>query len=219
MHDRARAGVLVTETFDYDGGRPVTVYVPPDPPEAVVFAGDGQRISQWGRFLEAADVPPTMIVGVHGLTDEQLRLQEYSPVFDAERFAAHEQFFVEDVCQWTQSRFGGTLPTECTAVLGASAGGELALALGLRHPDVYGAIFCASPGGGYRPPGLMRSSIPRTYLVAGTLEPFFLENAARWADALRDAGADVVMFERPGSHGGPFWQEEFPLMVAWAFGR
>ena len=54
MNDRAIAGEFVTETFDYDGGRQVTVYVPPDPPEAVVFAGDGQRISQWGRFLEAA---------------------------------------------------------------------------------------------------------------------------------------------------------------------
>ena len=42
------AGELVTETFEYDGGRQVTVYVPPDPPEAVVFAGDGQLISQWG---------------------------------------------------------------------------------------------------------------------------------------------------------------------------
>ena len=26
------AGEFVTETFDYDGGRQVTVYVPPDPP-------------------------------------------------------------------------------------------------------------------------------------------------------------------------------------------
>ena len=51
------AGELVTETFEYDGGRQVTVYVPPDPPEAVVFAGDGQGISQWGGYLEAADVP------------------------------------------------------------------------------------------------------------------------------------------------------------------
>jgi hypothetical protein len=65
----------------------------------------------------------------------------------------------------------------------------------------------------------MPSSIPRTYLVAGTLEPFFLQNAARWADALRDAGADVVMNEWHGSHADAFWQEEFPLMVAWAFGQ
>ena len=213
------AGGLITETLEYDGGRQVTVYVPPDPPEAVVFAGDGQRISQWGRFLEAADVPATMIVGIHGLKDEKLRLQEYSPVFDAERFAAHETFFVEDVRHWTASQFGVALPTERTAVFGASAGGELALALGLRHPDVYGAIFCASPGGGYQPTEVMPSRLPRTYLVAGVQEPFFLDNATRWATALHDAGADVVMKERVGSHGGAFWQEEFPLMVAWAFGR
>jgi len=65
----------------------------------------------------------------------------------------------------------------------------------------------------------MPSPLPRTYLVAGTQEPFFLENARRWADALRDADADVVMNERAGSHGGAFWRQEFPLMVAWAFGR
>ena len=77
----------------------------------------------------------------------------------------------------------------------------------------------ASPGGGYRPPAVIPSPLPRVYLVAGTLEPFFLENATRWAVALRDAGADVVMTKRVGSHGAAFWSEEFPLMVAWAFGR
>jgi enterochelin esterase-like enzyme len=213
-------GDLITEKFEYDGGREVTVYVPPEPPEAVVFAGDGQLIAQWGGVLEAADVPSTMIVGAHRLADETLRLHDYSPGFDPERFAAHERFFVNDVRRWVQTRFGVALHTDRTAVFGVSASGELALAIGLRHPDVYGAIFCASPGGGYRPPGvIMPSSIPRTYLVAGTLEPFFLKNAARWAHALRDAGADVIMKERPGSHGDAFWQEEFPLMVAWAFGQ
>ena len=213
------AGEFVTETLEYDGGRAVTVYVPPHTPQAVVFAGDGQLISQWGGLLEAPDIPPTMIVGVHRLADEMLRLHEYSPGFDPDRFAAHERFFVEDVRRWAQSRFRVALPADRTAVSGVSASGELALAIGLRHPDLYGAIFCASPGGGYRPPAVMPASIPRTYLVAGTREPFFLENAVRWADALRDAGADVVMTERPGTHGDPFWQEEFPLMAAWAFGQ
>jgi pimeloyl-ACP methyl ester carboxylesterase len=184
-----------------------------------VFVGDGQLISHWGRVLEAADAPPTMIVGAHRLADETLRLHEYSPGFDPERFAAHETFFVEDVRRWTASRFGVELPVNRTAVFGVSASGELALALGLRHPDVYGAVFCASPGGGYEPPAVMPGSLPRTYLVAGTLEPFFLENARRWATALTDARADVVMRERVGSHGGPFWREEFPRMVEWAFGR
>jgi enterochelin esterase-like enzyme len=210
---------LVTETFEYDGGRKVTAYLPADPPEAVVFAGDGEMVAQWGDFVAAAVAPSTMIVGVHRLADETLRLHEYSPGFDPVRFAAHETFFVEDVREWVQSRFGVRLPKERTAVFGVSAGGELALALGLRHPDVYGAVFCASPGAGYRPPSVMPSSLPRIYLVAGTREPFFHENATRWAEALRDAGADVVMTERDGSHGGAFWRAELPLMVAWALGR
>ena len=215
------AGELVTGPFEYDGGRQVTVYLPTTRPEAVVFAGDGELISQWGDYLEAADVPPTMIVGVHRSDDEDemVRIGEYSPSFDAQRFAAHERFFVQDVRGWARSRFGVALAAECTAVCGVSASAEFSIAMGLRHPDIYGAVFSASPGGGYRPPAVMPSPLPRAYLVAGTLEPFFLENAIRWADALRGAGADVVMTERVGSHGDPFWASEFPLMVAWAFGR
>lgn len=215
------AGEFVTEPFEYDGGRQVTVYLPPDPPEAVVFAGDGQLISQWGGYLEAADVPPTMIVGAHRTSDpdEMVRLREYSPRFDAERFAPHERFFVGDVRRWVGSHFGVALPAARTAVCGVSASGEFSLAMGLRHADVYGAVFSASPGGGYRPPAVLPSPLPRTYLVAGSREPFFRENASRWADALRDAGADVVMTEREGDHGDPFWAAEFPLMVGWAFGR
>jgi enterochelin esterase-like enzyme len=214
------AGQLVTETFEYDGGRQVTVYVPPDAPGSIVFAADGGwHTARLGEALETAGAPATMVVGVHGLADDEARLREYSPAFDADRFAAHEKFFTEDVRQWVRSRFGVALPAGRTAVWGASIGGELALALGLRHPGIYGAAFSASPGGGYRPPAELPSPLPRVYLVAGTREPFFRENATRWAVALRDAGADVVMTERPGSHGGAFWAQEFPLMTAWAFGR
>ena len=213
-------GELVTETLEYDGGRQVTVYVPPDPAEAVVYAADGGwHISRLSEVLEGANAQPTMIAGVHGLADDAGRLNEYVSVVNAERFAAHEKFFLDDVGQWVRSRFGVGLPAERTAVWGASLGGELAMAMGLRHPDVYGAVFSASPGGGYRPPAELSSHLPRVYLVAGTQEQFFLDNARRWADALRDADSDVVMMERDGGHGGAFWGEEFPLMVAWAFGR
>jgi enterochelin esterase-like enzyme len=185
-----------------------------------VFAGDGQLIAQWGSRLETADVPPTMIVGAYRTAekDEMVRLREYSPSFDEHRFAAHERFFVEEVRRWVRSRFRVALPADRTAVCGVSASGEFALAMGLRHPDIYGAVFAASPGGGYRPPTVMPHPLPRTYLVAGTLEPFFLDNAKRWADALRGASADVVLAERAGSHGDAFWAAEFPLMIAWAFG-
>ncbi|WP_353649685.1 alpha/beta hydrolase-fold protein [Nakamurella sp. A5-74] len=219
-------GHLVTETLPFDGGRQVTAYVPPAPAEAIVFAGDGQLIASWGDVLEVTDLRPTMIVGAHRLDDETLRLQEYSPgessdafTFDPALFAAHERFFVEDVRSWARDRFGIALPADRTAVFGVSAGAELALAMGVRHPEIFGAIFGASPGAGYRPPTELPLPVPRCYLVAGVDEPFFLDNATRWADSLRDAGADVVLTERAGGHGDAFWKAELPLMVAWAFGR
>jgi enterochelin esterase-like enzyme len=212
------SGEFIAETLEYDGGRQVTVYVPPDPPEVMVYAGDGQVLTSWAADFEGADVPAAMVVGVHRPADETIRLHEYSPGFDPERFAAHESFLVRDVRRWVQTRFGVALPAERTAVFGVSAGGELALAMGLRHPEVFGAVFCASPGAGYQPPVEMPAQIPRAYLVAGTQEPFFLENAARWASALANQGVDVVMKERAGSHGDAFWRREFPLMVKWAFG-
>ena len=214
------AGELVTDTFDYDGGRKVTVYLPSARPEAIVFAGDGQVISQWGGYLEAAAAPPTVIVGAYraGGEDELVRLREYSAPFDAARFKAHERFFVSDLAEWVRSRFDLALPAERTAVCGVSASAELSIAMGLRHPDRYGTVFAASPGAGYRPPAIMPSALPRVYLTAGTLEPFFLENARRWAEAFRGAGADVVMREPVGDHGDPFWPAEFVSMVKWAFG-
>jgi len=214
----APGGELVTEVLPFDHGRSVTVHLPAGTAEVVVFAADGQGVPGWAAALEAAGGPPTALVGVHGRTDDMERIHEYSPGFDPPRFAAHEAFFVDGVRRWARQRFGVDLPVARTAVFGASAGGELALAVGLRHPDVYGTILCGSPGGGYQPPAELPGPIPRTYLVAGTGEPFFLANATRWADSLRAAGAEVVLRERDGDHDPALWQAELPRMVEWAFG-
>ena len=102
------------------------------------------------------------------------------------------------------------MPPARTGVWGASLGGELALAMGLRHADVFGSVLAASPGAGYRPPKELPSPLPRVYLVAGTQEPFFLDNATRSADALRTAESDVAMMQRDGEHGGTFWERSSP---------
>ncbi len=213
-------GKLVTETLEYDGGRPVTTYVPPSPAEAIVFVADGAwHINRLSEVLEDTGAPPTMIVGVHGLPDDNGRLREYVPDFDSERFAAHEEFFVHQVSRWVASLFGVVMPADRTAVWGASLGGELALALGLRHPDIFGTVLAASPGAGYQPPAVLPKPLPRVHLVAGRQEPFFLDNAGRWADALSNAGGEVVFTQHDGQHGGAFWGDEFAPMVAWAFGH
>ena len=164
------AGEMITETVGGDGGREVSVYVPPQPPEAVVFAGDGQLLSGWGSDLVGAGVIPTLMVGVHRLADETQRLHEYSPVFDPQRFAAHERFFLRDVRQWVTSRFGVALPPRRTALFGVSAGAELALAMGLRHPDVFGTVLCASPA-----PAISHPPFYRAVFLAPTSSP------ARWS--------------------------------------
>jgi enterochelin esterase-like enzyme len=213
-------GALTTETFAFGGGRSATVYVPPDPPEVVVFAADGGwHTRRLARALESSvEVPSTMVVGVHGLDDDDGRLHEYVEVFGGERFEAFERFFVEDMRAWVTSELEVKLAAERTAVWGASLGGEFALAMGLRHPEIYGAVLCASPGGGFTPASAkLPSEVPRTYLVGGTQEQWFLDNAIRWADALSDAGAEVVIEKREGEHGDAFWYDEFPRMVSWAF--
>lgn len=211
------AGELVTETFSYGGERDVTVYVPARPVDSVVYCGDGQLVASWG-----ADVESTMVVGVHCIEaapgDDWPRIHEYSPDFKPDVFAAHEAFLMGEVRDWVTLRFGVSFGPDRTAIAGWSASGELALALGMRHPDVFGAVFCASPGGGYQPPADVSGGIRRAYFVGGTEEPWFYDNAKRWADALEAGGADVVIHQRDGNHGDPFWRAEFPLQCAWAFG-
>ncbi len=183
-------------------------------PEAIVFAGDGQGISKWGRLLEKAEVPSTMVVGVHGLTDEMKRIYEYSPGFAPESFAAHEKFFVEDVRRWTETQFTWRCPLNAPRCSESRQEESWPSHLGCGiHMSL---VRCCVP----------RLAVDTSRLAsclvrfrAHTLLPAHrsrssLENAMRWAEALRDADAEVVMHERTGSHGGAFWQEEFPLMVA-----
>ena len=210
---------IITEAFAFDGGRKVTVYVPSRPTEAIVYCGDGQLITQWGADIEAEGLPSTMIVGLHRHPDETLRLHEYSPKFDPVAFEQHEEFLVRDAYTWANSEFDLNIPREKTAIFGVSAGGEFALAMGGRHSDTFGAVFSASPGAGFRPAEQACGLMPPTYLVAGRQEPFFLENALRWANALRDNGVDVVMKERDAGHDDSMWRAEFPKMVAWAFSQ
>ncbi len=201
--------MLVTESFAF---RDVSVWVPEGAPTAVLYCGDGQILAPWG-----ADLDGVMIVGVHRVDDEETRIYEYSASFEPARFGVHESFLMNDVRSWVLSTFDVSLPPERTAMFGVSASGELAIALGLAHPDVFGAVLCASPGGGHQPAAPLPSSLPRCYFTGGTEEPWFYENAKRWADHLSAAGADVVITERNGNHGDPFWREELPLMVDWAF--
>lgn len=95
----------------------------------------------------------------------------------------------------------------------------LALAMGLRHPSIYGAVLYASPGAGYWSSHPLPGQLPRTLPRRRNRKPFLLTNATRWADALHEPGGDVAVPERAGSHSDAFWKHEFLRMVAWRFGH
>jgi len=89
--------------------------------------------SRVGRGPRGAGVPSTMIVGVHGLADETLRLGEYSPVFDAERFAGHMRGSSPGMPAGGRgrgSRFGVARPPGAPRYSASRRAGRLALALG-----------------------------------------------------------------------------------------
>lgn len=220
----SNAGEVVTETLDYDGGRNVTAYLPSAAAEAVVLVIDGGWHAERLRDALAAEATkagpplvPTLIVGVHGLDHDEGRLAEYVDGVDALRFTRFHDFVINGVLEWIGSRLDIAIASPATAIWGASLGAEFALAMGLRHPEHFGAVLALSPGAGYAPPSEMPNPLPRTYLAAGTDEPFFLHNATRWAEALGDAHSDVVLRTRHGSHGDAFWYQEFPPMIRWAF--
>lgn len=218
MEHRPEYPRLVSELLNQDNGRSVSAYVPQISVESVVYAADGGwHIQRLGQALEDAGIGSTMVVGVHGLDNDDDRLAEYVPGYDDERFRTHERFFVDQAREWAAEQLGVALPAERTAVWGASLGAEFALAMGLRHPDVYRVVFAASPGAGFRPPAAWPDELPQFYLTAGTREPFFLENAERWEAALRTADTASVLTKRPGGHGDEFWFDEFPAMATWAF--
>jgi hypothetical protein len=59
---------------------------------------------------------------------------------------------------WTVKDRGTTVDDQTGALVTETFGydgGELALALGLRHSDVCGAVLAGSPGASYQPPGTM----------------------------------------------------------------
>lgn len=225
--DRARepvraepiAGELVTQMFAYDGGREVTVYLPADPRRRSCSlatdsccrggAGTWRRPICRRRSSSVLTGPTTTTRWCASVSTHRRSTRDASrPTRDFRR---------------RRPRLG-PLPVRCRASpsahrglrrLGERGAGARARSTAPRHLRC-GLLRLA--WWGYRPPHVFPRMLPRAYLVAGTLEPFFLENATRWADALRDAGADVVMAERVGDHGDPFWQAEFVRMVGWLFG-
>lgn len=228
-------GTLQSEDFESEAlgaARQVSVYVPPghDPAQRypVIYMSDGDMLPPYAAVLdhliEEGQVVPTLLVGVASAESypANRRGLELVPGADETVFGQFEQLFTEEVRAWAETTLGASQEREQRAILGVSNGGLFALAMVVRHPDLYGIVFPFSAGAsaGFEPPAIDPEAIRlplRIYSTAGTLEPLFLLTTRALLDELAAVGAETVLVERVAGHDNANWLTTFAEAAPWAF--
>jgi pimeloyl-ACP methyl ester carboxylesterase len=143
--------VLVGNPWDDPVDREVPVYLPPSGrsrglPLLVLLSGytgagylhfqrgrflDDSLVSRLDRLIRRGAAPEAVMVGPDCLTS--LGGSQY---LNSSATGRYGDYVVQEIIPWVQQRYG----TGPTAVMGTSSGGYGALALGLRHPDVFSAV-------------------------------------------------------------------------------
>lgn len=168
---------LTTLDFASDalgGRREVQIYVPqeggslPGRRFPVLYLNDGQNMFDnacaaggmaWeiqktsSRLAAAGRIPPLILVGIdHG---GDARRAEFAPcdgTFEGQPVVArgrqYERFLVDELKPCIDRHFMTSTRPQDTGLLGASMGGLISLAIGLRRPGVFGCIGAMSPSCG-----------------------------------------------------------------------
>lgn len=218
--------------------RGVIVYRPPahgtDPVAGVIYLGDGGAVHGIAPYLDtlivSGHLPRVMLVGIPSAmpgpgdpTDRDVRAMEYLWDFEPgnQRFLAHERFVLDEVIPWAEARYGAPRVREERAVWGMSNSAAWAIRMGLRHPETFGIVLAASPGGVQSDAGAGARLVPPTrFLIqAGVLEPAFHRIALAWRDSLRARSLDCTLREVAAGHDWLYWSERFPDLVRWGWKR
>ena len=176
----------------------------------VVYVPDGGLVKQLAPLLDTLiamhRLRPIALVGVRA--SQQFRANEYVWGFknDSARFAAHEKFFVEHVINWAEKTLSVSNQRVGRMIWGASNGGAFAVAMGLRHPNLFSHVFAASPVFELLPIAV-RSPLPVFHIAAGTFEGTSRDRAIGLAAVLGDQGARSFLDEFTGGHDEVQWLE------------
>ncbi len=221
-------GELRTVELDSEAlGEPrrLHVYLPPGhdrrDPARVLYATDGRVSAELIEpLILAGRIPPIVSVGVAfgEAPGVDRRAQEYLPGFHPERFEAHRRFFVEEVPAWAEAELGVTVSREGRGIFGVSNGAAFAAAMGVRHPELFGAVMAFSLGITGAAPAWGPGVAPRHYLCAGSLEEGFERSTRRWAEVVRAAGAEVLHRTWVSGHDPVMWDGELPKALERAYG-
>lgn len=201
------------------GDRHIIVYLPPGYSEKDSYAyplallQDGQNVFdaktsvfgvEWGvdetaeKLIIEQQMRPVILVAVYNSPD---RIIEYTPFPDPEHGGGgaplYEQFLVEELLPFLESRYTLSKRVEDRAVIGSSLGGLLALHLGWTLPRHFGSLAALSPSLWWGQRGLITgiaggalpSPRPRIWLDGGTLESEADDNQNGVPDLIDDLRA------------------------------
>jgi enterochelin esterase-like enzyme len=220
--------------------RSLTVYSPPlksgEQIAAVIYIADGKAVQLMAPYVEPLIVsrrlPPVLLVGVHrgkvlpGVAPKigDLRALEYLLGFGEtdSRFEAHERFLMNEVLPWVEAKFNAPKNRNKRAFFGASNGGSFALAMGIRHPNVFGHIIAFSPTWSLNlsSPSWTPEQAPSQYLLVGSLESASTRKLVKdWAEVAQKNKATVTMNEVVTGHDSVVWREWFPNALLTEFGK
>jgi predicted alpha/beta superfamily hydrolase len=233
--------------------RDVVVYLPPGYDELdrcpVLYMHDGQNLfeaetahvtGQHWRLGETADglitagvIPPLVIVGIANTGPS--RIHEYTPTKD-ERLGGgladdYGRFLVEELKPFIDATYRTRPEAAATGLGGSSLGGLVTLHLGLRRPDVFGALAVMSPSVWWDRRVILssvRAARPkpdlRLWVDMGTAEGRRgLEDARLLKAALVGSGwipgRDLHYAEyEGGTHSELAWAARSGAMLTWLFG-
>jgi hypothetical protein len=94
------------------------------------------------RAVAAKAIPPVIVVAADFSTPLGGSIYANSPVTGNWR-----DFMVKDLVPWTDGRFRTLSSRDSRGLAGDRMGGHGAIAFGMRHPDVFGAVYALHPVG------------------------------------------------------------------------
>ena len=235
--------------------RDVTVYLPPGydddaNPCPVLYMHDGQNLfdpatahipGQHWRLGETADaliaagtVPPLIMVGIANTGTS--RIHEYTPTRDARLGGGladdYGRFLVEELKPFIDRTYRTRTDAASTGLGGSSLGGLVTMHVGLRRPDVFGALAVMSPSVWWDRRVILssvRAARPkpdlRVWVDMGTAEGRrALEDARLLKAALVGSGwvigRDLHYAEyEDGTHSEQAWADRAGAMLTWLFGE
>lgn len=205
----------------------VQVYLPPayDPGRRypVLYTADGSAWIEWFRLPTVLDnliadgaIRPLVAVMIDPGDNRRGRY-----AYDPETVA-----YLERVIAWVDRTYSTDARPEGRVHAGTSAGGRMALYIGLERPDLAANLALFSPAlhgaPSYWGPYITGEARPaeslRIWMSAGTYEAALYDDALLIEQVLRRAGLEVESVYTPEGHSFGTWRHLIPDMLRHFFG-